>query len=440
MTTPDLSSAHRQVTSEPPVRTQVSGAGGKTSSSESRKTCRVCDFPEIQPVLSLGTTPLADRLRRKEQLAQAEPIFPLDVAFCPDCSLVQILETVPPDVLFCDEYPYYSSFSPSLLSHSRANALELLESRRLNAHSLVIELASNDGYLLKNFVEHGIPVLGIDPAEGPARAAEKAGVPTLCTFFGENLARQLSAEGKAADAIIGNNVLAHVADLHGFVEGIRILLKEDGVAVIEMPYVKDLVDKCLFDTIYHEHLCYFSVTSLNRLFRRHSLFLNDLKRVSPQGGSLRIYLEKKENVSATVREMLETEAREGVNQIRYYRDFATRVATIRTELRRLLNNLKRQGARIAAYGAAAKGSTMINYCGIGAELIDFVVDRNTHKQGLYMPGQEIPILPPEALLERKPDYLLLLAWNLVDEIRQQQAEYLHHGGHFIVPVPSPRVL
>ena len=406
----------------------------------SQGKCRVCNSTEIQPVLSLGTTPLADRLRRKEQLSQAEPIFPLDVAFCPNCSLVQILETVPPEVLFCEEYPYYSSFSPSLLQHSRTNALELIESRHLKANSLVVELASNDGYLLKNFVEHGIPVLGIDPAEGPARAAEKVGVTTLCTFFGESLARQLAGSGKAADVIIGNNVLAHVADLHGFVEGIRILLKEDGVVAIEMPYVKDLVDNCLFDTIYHEHLCYFSVTALNCLFRRHSLFLNDVKRLPTQGGSLRIYVEKKENVSPRVREMLQTEAKERVNQIDYYRDFAKKVEGMRTELRGLLLSLKKQGARIAAYGAAAKGSTMINYAGIGPEFLDFVVDRNTHKQGLYMPGQAVPILPPEALLERMPEYLLLLAWNLVDEIRQQQKEYLSRGGRFIVPVPNPRIL
>ena len=408
--------------------------------NESRTTCRICHSPEIQPVLSLGTTPLADALRQKEQLLQAESKFPLNVAFCPHCSLVQLLETVPPDVLFCQNYPYYSSFSPALLQHSRANAIDLIKSRRLNANSLVVELASNDGYLLKNFVEHGIPVLGIDPAEGPARAAEKIGVPTVCTFFGENLARELSANGKAADVIIGNNVLAHVADLHGFVEGIRILLKEEGVAVIEMPYVKDLVDHCEFDTIYHEHLCYFSVTALDRLFRMHSLYLNNVRRLSIHGGSLRIYVEKEENVSATVRAMLQTEAAEKVDQIDYYRDFAHRVEGIRTELQRLLQRLKQQGARIAAYGAAAKGSTLINYSDIGTELVDFVVDRNTHKQGLYMPGQHIPVLAPEALLERNPDYVLLLAWNFAEEILQQQKEYQQRGGRFIIPVPNPRVV
>jgi len=383
---------------------------------------------------------LADALRRKEQLSQAEPVFPLTVAFCPHCSLVQLLETVPPEVLFCQDYPYYSSFSPALLQHSRANALDLIDSRHLNSSSLVIELASNDGYLLKNFVEAGIPVLGIDPADGPARAAEKASVPTLCTFFGESLARKLAASGKIADVIIANNVLAHVADLHGFVEGIRTLLKEDGVAVIEMPYVKDLVDHCEFDTIYHEHLCYFSVTALDHLFRMHSLFLNDVKHLLIHGGSLRIYVGKKENVSPAVEGMLRTETAERVDQIDYYWDFAEKVQAIRTELRRLLQALKEQGARIAAYGAAAKGSTMINYSGIGREFVDFVVDRNTHKQGLYMPGRHIPVLAPEALLEQAPDYVLLLAWNFADEILQQQKEYQQRGGRFIIPVPHPRVV
>src|SRR5258708_6392540 len=308
--------------------------------NESRTTCRICHSPEIQPVLSLGITPLADALRRKEQLSQVEPMFPLNVAFCLHCSLVQLLETVPPEGLFCQDYPYYSSFSPALLQHSRANAVDLIESRQLNVNSLVVELASNDGYLLKNFVEHDILVLGIDPAEGPARAAEKVGVSTLCRFFGESLARELAASGKAADVIIGNNVLAHVADLHGFVEGIRILLREDGVAVIEMPYVKDLVDHCEFDTIYHEHLCYFSVTALDHLFRMHSLFLNNVKHVSIHGGSLRIYVEKKENVSSTVQDMLRTEAAEKVNQIDYYLDFPEKAEGIRNELRRLLKCLK----------------------------------------------------------------------------------------------------
>jgi SAM-dependent methyltransferase len=408
--------------------------------SETQVQCRVCNFPEIESVLSLGNTPLADALRREEQLALPESTFPLNVAFCPRCSLVQLLETVPPEVLFCQDYPYYSSFSPALLKHSRDNALNLIQKRGLNSQSLVVELASNDGYLLKNFVEYNIPVLGIDPAEGPARAAQTAGVPTLATFFDQTLATKLAADDKLADVIIANNVLAHVADLHGFVEGIRILLKEDGVAVIEMPYVKDLIDHCEFDTIYHEHLCYFSVAALNYLFRKHSLFLNDVEHLSIHGGSLRIYVEKQESTSARVKEMLRTERSEKVDQIYYYRDFAIRVQTIRSGLRTLLQRLKNDGARIAAYGAAAKGSTLINYSGIGREFLDFVVDRNTHKHGMYMPGQRIPVMPPGALLDRRPDYVLLLTWNFADEILEQQKEYRLGGGHFIIPIPNPQVL
>jgi SAM-dependent methyltransferase len=401
--------------------------------------CRVCSSSDIELILSLGTTPLADGLRRQEQLQEAEPSFPLNVAFCPSCSLVQLLETVPPEVLFCQDYPYYSSFSPALLKHSRENALDLIDRRQLHSGSLVVELASNDGYLLKNFVEKGIPVLGIDPADGPARKAQESGVPTVCTFFNQPLAAEVAEKGKA-DVIIANNVLAHVADTHDFVEGIRTLLKDDGVAVIEMPYVKELVRHCEFDTIYHEHLCYFSLKALDRLFRMHSLFVNDVRQLPIHGGSLRIYVQKTEDVSGAVREMLKTETEEGLDRREYYRDFAARVENIRTSLRSLLSDLKGKGATIAAYGAAAKGSTLINYSGIGKELVDFVVDRNTHKQGLYMPGQHIPITGTDALLERKPDYVLMLAWNFADEILEQQKQYRQAGGRFIIPVPAPRIV
>jgi SAM-dependent methyltransferase len=402
-------------------------------------TCRICQYAGIEPILSLGNTPLADRLRREDRLFEPEPTFPLNVAFCPQCSLVQLLETVPPEVLFCEDYPYYSSFSPALLKHSRDNALRLIRSRALNSSSLVVELASNDGYLLRNFVERGIPVLGIDPAEGPARAAQAAGVRTLCTFFNSALATDLAASGRA-DVIIANNVLAHVADTHGFVDGIYVLLKEDGVAVIEVPYVKDLVQNCEFDTIYHEHLCYFSVTALDYLFRMHSLFLNHVEHLSIHGGSLRLYVEKRQSVSSAVNTMLAMENEDGVNRLDYYRDFADRVKTIQLELRELLCSLKRKGATIAAYGAAAKGSTLLNCSGIGAEVIDFVVDRNPHKQGRYMPGYAIPITATSALVERRPDYVLLLAWNFADEILDQQREYRELGGRFIIPVPSPCVV
>jgi SAM-dependent methyltransferase len=384
--------------------------------------------------------PLTAAFLAEERLGQPEPTWPLEVGFCPHCSLVQVLETVPPETIFCDDYPYYSSVSEALLAHSRENARTLMERRSLGPESLVIEPASNDGYLLRNFVESGIPVLGIDPAEGPARAARERGVPTLCKFFDKELALALREEGKRADVLVANNVLAHVADTNGFVEGIRLVLKDDGVAVIEVPYVAELVRRCEFDTMYHEHLCYFSVAALDRLFRRHQLFLNDVESLSVHGGSLRLHVEPHEAVHDSVLSLLAEEARLGMAGRSFYVGFSDRVRGIREKLRIMLGEIKSAGLRIAAYGAAAKGVVLLNYVSVGPETIDFVADLSVHKQGKLMPGRHVPVCAPSRLLKEMPDYVLLLAWNFEEEILRQQEAYRKRGGKFIVPIPEPHVV
>jgi SAM-dependent methyltransferase len=405
------------------------------------QACRSCGGRRLEVFLSLGDLPLADALLREEELGAPEPRYPLDVAVCPDCALVQILEEVPPQRLFVDNYLYFSSYSDALLDHAREHAERLVAERRLGPESLVVEIGSNDGYLLRHVVAFGIPVLGIDPAPDQAAAAEAAGVPTLREFFAETLARRLRDDGRRADVIVANNVMAHTPDLNGFVAGLATLLADDGVATIENPSVEDLVARCEFDTVYHEHFSYFSSTAVAALMRRHGLSLNRVERFPElHGGTRRWWVSPIEAVEASASDALAAEAAAGVDRPAHYRRFGERVGRLRDELVGLLRGLRGDGARIAAYGAAAKGATLLNACGIGRDLVDFVVDRNPHKQGRFMPGTHQPIRAPEALQVERPDYVLLLAWNFEREVLQQQDAYRRGGGRFVVPVPEPRVV
>jgi SAM-dependent methyltransferase len=403
--------------------------------------CRSCNAGGLIPVLDLGRTPLANSLLSTEQLDLPEEDYPLAVVFCPACTLVQITETVPPEVLFRD-YLYFSSFSDTMLSHAEALVNQILNERQLGPESLAVEVASNDGYLLQFYKQKGIPVLGIEPARNVAQVAlEQRGIRTITEFFGEALAHEMVTRTECADILHANNVLAHVADLNDFVAGVYHLLKPDGAAVIEVPYVKDLVDRCEFDTIYHEHLCYFSLTALNALFQRRKLQISAVQRIPIHGGSLRITVGHAGSArSPEVDALLEEERAWGVADAGFYRTFAARVESLKNDLRGLLARVKAKGARIAAYGAAAKGSTLLNYFNIGRETIDFVVDRSTYKQGRYLPGVHIPIVETERLVKDMPDYVLLLTWNFAEEILEQQAEYRRRGGRFILPVPNVTVV
>jgi SAM-dependent methyltransferase len=403
--------------------------------------CRSCGSSSGREVLDLGLQPLANNLLpAPTDEAGVEPRFPLIVDVCNDCFLMQLRELVPPVTLF-SEYLYFSSFSDSMLRHAHQAVEQHSVDYSLGTESLVVEIASNDGYLLQYFNRRGIPSLGIEPAVNIAKVAQEKGIDTRVDFFSKALAEQLVAEGKQADLILGNNVFAHVPDVNDFVAGLTTLLKPDGVAALEFPWGHEMVRHLEFDTIYHEHVYYFNAVALVPLFRRHGLEIFRIEKLPIHGGSLRIHASKagKRTVESSVHAIVEEETSAGATAARYYEDFSNSVGALKKSLLELLADLIGKGHSIAAYGASAKGSTLLNYCGIGGETLSYIVDRSTYKQGKFSPGMHLPILSPEALLEKRPDFTLLLTWNFADEILAQQQEYRDAGGRFIIPVPQPRI-
>jgi SAM-dependent methyltransferase len=403
--------------------------------------CRSCGSIQCRLVLDLGQQPLANRLLRPDELSTFEPRFPLRLQICTACWLLQIADDVPPADLF-SEYLYFSSFSDTMLNHARQAAERYRADYSLGQGSFVIEIASNDGYLLRNFVTCGIPCLGIEPAENIARVAREHGVRTRTEFFGDALAERLVSEGQAADLVLGNNVFAHAPNPNDFVAGLQRVLKPGGHVILEFPYALDFLERCEFDTVYHEHVFYFTLTALQPLFHRHRLALTRIERLPIHGGSLRLFAARigehpvQESVDAALRE----EATAGIRSPEPYARFARRARDLREELRTLLGQLRAAGRRVAAYGASAKGSTLLNFLELAPGTIEFVVDRSPHKQGRYTPGTHLPIHPPEHLRAEQPDFTLLLTWNFADEILRQQQAYRDRGGRFIVPLPELQIV
>ncbi|WP_240002349.1 class I SAM-dependent methyltransferase [Oleisolibacter albus] len=416
-------------------------ADGRTE-GRGRTVCRACGHAGLLPFVDLGLSPLCESFVPAQALGHGEQFHPLDVKVCPACWLAQLGEYVAVEEIF-SEYAYFSSYSQAWLEHARHYTEIMVGRLGLDAGSFVVEVASNDGYLLRSFVERGIPCLGIEPAANVARAAADVGVDTLVRFFGRDLATELAAMGRQADLITGNNVLAQVPDLNDFVAGLARLLKPDGVLTLEFPHLARLLAENQFDTIYHEHFSYFSLGTVRRLLAAHGLRVFDVDELWSHGGSLRVFACREQGRWATMPAVAALLAREegaGLFQAETYAAFGRAVAETKFRLLDLLIDLKRRGKRVVGYGAPGKGNTLLNYCGIRTDLLDFTVDRNPYKHGRYLPGTRIPIHAPERLLEAKPDAILILPWNLKDEIMAQLAEVRSWGCRFIVPVPVPTVL
>jgi hypothetical protein len=415
------------------------------SSREAGKASRMCMFcgnPLRRTFVDLGMSPLCESYIPEDRLNDMEPFFPLHAFVCERCFLVQLDEYVSPEEIFT-EYAYFSSCSDSWVEHMKRYTEIIVGRLNLGPESFVVEIASNDGYLLQHFVAKGIPVLGIEPAANIAKVATAKGIPTLVEFFGETLARRLAAEGKQADLIAGANILAQVPDVNDFVRGIKILLKSRGVVTIEFPHLMKLIQENQFDTIYHEHFSYFSFLTAERIFTAHGMILFDVEEVPTHGGSLRIFGAHAEEpaypVGPRVKELREREERMGFNRLELYSTFTERAMETKRNLLDFLIRAKRQNKSIAGYGAPGKGNTLLNYCGIRTDFIDYTVDRNTYKQGKFLPGTHIPIYSPEKIKETRPDYVLILPWNFKDEIMEQMSHIRDWGGKFVVPIPEVKV-
>lgn len=405
-------------------------------------TCRFCAAPLTEVFADLGMSPLSNSYLTPEQGAGMEPFYPLLTWVCSSCRLVQVQEFETPDEIF-SEYAYFSSYSSSWLEHAQTYVAQMIDTYGIGADSQVVELASNDGYLLQYFQQRGVPVLGIEPAANVARAAEAKGIPTRVRFFGRETARELAAECHA-DLLLGNNVLAHVPDLNDFVAGMKTLLASDGVITMEFPHLMRLVEDRQFDTIYHEHFSYFSFLTVSEVFAAHGLRLFDVEELPTHGGSLRIHACHADHAarpqSERATELLARERHAGYGELELYRAFAREVPAEKRQILSFLIDLKRQGLSVAGYGAPAKGNTMLNYCGIGTDFIDYTVDLNPHKQDTLLPGSHIPVNAPEALRETEPDVVLILPWNLRDEIMEQHDYVRDWGGRFAARAPEMRFL
>jgi len=405
--------------------------------------CRFCNTRLKNQFVSLGASPLSNSFRTEEELHRMEPYYPLEVYVCDNCFLVQLDEFESPENIFND-YAYFSSYSDTWLKHAKDYVDKMTGLINLTTQSYVIEIASNDGYLLQYFVEKGIPVLGIEPARNVAEAAIQKGIPTETVFWDTKTAKRLASEGKYADLLLGNNVLAHVPNLNDFVEGLKVLLKQQGVITMEFPHLMRLMEETQFDTIYHEHFSYFSFVTVEKVFNAHGLNIFDVEELPTHGGSLRIYACHKEDqtkhISRSVVDLRKKEIASGYTNINHYLSFNDKVKTVKRNILNFFIQAKENGKTIVGYGAPAKGNTLLNYCGLRTDFLDYTVDRNPYKQGRYLPGSHIPIQSPDMIKETKPDYLFILPWNIKEEIMDQMAFIKEWGGRFIIPIPKVEII